>query len=73
MKSELVENNKARLAFPLLAKNKGRDLVVLFTNKTSGTVVHGEGIGRYSENWNDVTSYHWEILPSGSRIIIVQE
>ena len=46
--------------FPCMKIGKGHRNIVLFSNKHSGTVVHGERLGNYSTGWSDCTSENWE-------------
>ena len=70
-----ISKEKPQIDFPLLAEDK-RGVVVLFTNKNSGTVLESGktlyGIGYNSYCWPDVTNGVWKILPKGSKVIIKQ-
>lgn len=58
MKTTLVLRRKqdAEIKYPILMKSKTIDCVVLFTERGSGTVVHGTypyvSIGQTSKSWN---------------------
>lgn len=60
--------------FPLLAKSKRDGKVVLFSDLTSGVVVHGNDFGYLTNKWADCTNVNaWEILPAGTSITLIQE
>jgi uncharacterized membrane protein len=53
MKVELQEDDK--LVFPWIGRNKSRDLIVLFNNKTSGMVIWAkdkDDLGYYGIVWD---------------------
>lgn len=78
MQSKLIENNNpSELKFPLLAKNH-ENWVVLFTDYTEGVFIYSVSsvnkIGMYSRSWIGITNKDvWTILPSGSKIELIQE
>ncbi len=64
--------------FPVLARGKLTNVVVLFDGPESGTVLivnrySSNPVGYYSKNWNPVKEdYYWEILPAGTKLVITQ-
>ena len=58
--------------FPALFKNTNFDYIVLFTDMTSGIVVHSNSeyhdVGEYSDCWISADSSSWEYL--GSNVVV---
>jgi hypothetical protein len=55
MKSVVKENPVPALAFPCLLVSQGSDIIVLFTEDSTGTVVSGNGayrVGEFCKTWN---------------------
>lgn len=82
MKSEVKTSfpETKELKFPLLARSKVNQTIVLFTDIGTGTVVASnenwsdENLGKYSNTWIDCNNANnWEILPAGSTITLTQE
>ena len=72
MKSTLnkQEQEPAEVTYPCLKKSEG-DLVVLFTDENSGTVVVPDEfieLGYYDEDWDECGSF--TILPKGQSITL---
>ncbi len=80
MKSKLDQKENApKITFPVLAKAKSDETVVLFTSPTCGTVLvpgkkDSESIGEFSKIWCQVSEgITWQILPPGSTVTLEQE
>ena len=64
--------------FPLLAKATNGAYVVLFNNKSTGTIVHTDGayyqLGAFSSDWIDCDEEGtWNILPKNTEITLKVE
>ena len=77
MKSELkIKKVKEAVinadTFPALFKNTNLDYIVLFTDMTTGIVVHSNrpviSVGDYSDSWCPANSSNWEYL--GSNVVV---
>jgi len=73
-----VENTNDDVTFPQMYKNNNSRYIVLFTNKTTGTVIATKGasisLGFYSCNWSPCCGTSvWTRLPAGSSVTLVQE
>lgn len=59
---------KKEISFPTLGKTRDTGMVVLFKNKTEGTVIHpGTGVymvSHHSNQWKSLDNIElWEIIP----------
>jgi hypothetical protein len=76
MKSELI-NSKAKakeINFPVLAKKRQEEYVILFYEEGSGVVVVGGAVynvGDHDTDWISVLDDSiWEILPPGAKVVL---
>ena len=70
MKSKLNKQEPAEVTYPCLKKSEG-NLVVLFTDENSGTVVVPDGfyeLGYYDEDWDECGEF--TPLPEGQSITL---
>jgi hypothetical protein len=69
------------LEYPLMARSKVTDIVVLFHGSKSGVIIYNNNsnretakIGRYSQLFVPVTNSNiWTILNKGEQVILTQE
>ncbi len=79
MKSKFTLKEKSKeikRKYPLLAKDRETDLVVLFTDSKTGTVVNVDysyNLGHYENDWEDIDDGGWEIFPPGTKVTLTQE
>lgn len=65
LKTTIQEKPAAGLTFPCLRRRKNDGIVVLFSDKTTGTVLgdplhQEEVIGYHTKDWSDAGSTDWE-------------
>lgn len=77
MKTDVSETRAPTIWYPLLAKAKSSDYIVLFTASTEGVVLYGSEVykvGHFSADWISCwdTSL-WQILPEGTTITLTQD
>lgn len=69
LKTTVQEKPAAGPKFPCLRRRKNDGIVVLFSDKTTGTVLgdplhQKEVIGYHTKNWSDADSTDWEPIHS---------
>lgn len=75
-----LEQEATKIKYPILAKSKDHEFIVMFTSSNHGMLVYMPEdcdlhyLGKISTTWVDITdNYTWRILPEGFEIKLVQE